>query len=412
LEGGYDAFNSESIFYNDVCTPFTNENGNDVLLDERRSDYFNENLQLCGKDCTFIEYNPSTHLYSCNCKIQGTKGNSNNIDTNIVTKQLPEEFYKKHKFSNIEVFKCASQVFSSEGQKKNFGSYVLMACFVSWVGALVFYIFKGKVNTLFNEINKNQIDNQIKEDAKPDDVDSKNEQCKKEYEGKQDFTESEENLNYASFEEAERDKRGFLRIYWSLLKNKQLLIFTFYTSTDHNLRVVKVALFILFMAFYFAFTALFFSDSIMKSIYIYKGNTDAAVHVPNIILSSLCCLIANFLVKFFSLSDRDYSKIQSENEPVKRKELIQKTQNLLKIKLMVMFAISGALITLCWYYVSAFCAVFKNSQGHYFTNVLIAFIVCNLWPCFTTLFAPLLRLKGIKNKSACMYKASKIISYI
>ena len=85
---------------------------------------------------------------------------------------------------------------------------------------------------------------------------------------------------------------------------------------------------------------------------------------------------------------------------------------MIKIKLIILFAISGALIGLCWYYVSAFCAVFKNSQGHYFINVLVAFIVCNLWPCVTSLIPPIFRLYGLGKENPCMYKVSQIISYI
>ena len=136
VSNGYDVFDSGSPFYNDVCSPFTNENGNDVLLDERRSDYFNENLNLCEQGCTFVSYNLSLKMYTCNCPIKTTIGQTfeNKEETNEVEKELPESFYKKHKHSNIEVFKCSSQVFSSEGQKKNFGSYCLLACLTSSIG--------------------------------------------------------------------------------------------------------------------------------------------------------------------------------------------------------------------------------------------------------------------------------------
>ena len=224
---------------------------------------------------------------------------------------------------------------------------------------------------------------------------------------------NEEQLNNADYDIAlNKDHRGYLKLYWSYLKLKQLFIFTFYTSTDYNLRIAKIALFILFVSFYFAFTALFFNDSIMRQIYIYKGNTDAAVHVPNIILSSLCCLIMNFIIRFVSLSERDIAKINCQRDEKIKKDLCEKTKKSLKIKLIILFAISGVLIALCWYYVSAFCAVFKNSQGHYFVNVLIAFIVCNLWPFVTSLIPPLLRIKGLKGESPCMYKASQIVAYI
>ena len=63
---------------------------------------------------------------------------------------------------------------------------------------------------------------------------------------------NEEQLNNADYDIAfNKDHRGYLKLYWSLLKLKQLFIFTFYTSTDYNLRIAKIALFILFVSFYF-----------------------------------------------------------------------------------------------------------------------------------------------------------------
>ena len=400
---GYDVFGSDSPFYNDVCTPFTNENGNDVLLDERKADYFNEQLNLCDDGCTFKEYNPQTHYYSCVCTIKG--------EGKVISKELNENFYKRHKNSNIEVFKCASQVFSSEGQKKNFGSYILMACFASFVGVAVFYFVKGsaKIDALFGRLSsmpanppKPSPSATSKENVKPpqgiNNID-------------RDFVLNDYELNAAPFDTAKnKDQRGFLQYYWSLIKSKQICIFSFYTSDDYNIKSIKIALFILFVSFYFAFTALFFNDSIMRNIYIYKGNTDAAVHIPNIILSSICSLIMMYIVRFVSLTERDATKIKYETQ--NKQELIEKSKKLMKIKAIILFAVSALLIGLCWYYVAAFCAVFKNSQGHYLTNVLFAFIVCNIWPFVTSLIAPILRRKALDSDNQCLYKASQIIAYI
>jgi len=398
---GYDVFSSDSPFYTDVCTPFTNENGNDVLLDERRSDYFNENLNLCDDGCTFVSYNPSTHLYTCSCPIKGTN------NTKIDSKELDESFYKKHKNSNIEVIKCASQVFSSEGQKKNFGSYILMACIVSFIGVAVFYFVKGKskVDEMINKISSSSIK---ANPPKPSEVPATSKEiAKRPNNGDEDGTLSDYELNSADFDTAkDKDNRGFLQYYWSLIKSKQICIFSFYTSDDYNIKSIKIALFILFVAFYFAFTALFFNDSIMRNIYIYKGNTDAAVHIPNIILSSICSLIMMYIVRFVSLTERDITKIK---HGTLNKE---NTKKLMKIKAIILFAVSALLIGLCWYYVAAFCAVFKNSQGHYLINVLFSFIVCNIWPFVTSLIPPILRRKALDNDNKCLYKASQIIAYI
>ena len=408
ITDGYDVFDSKSPFYHDICTPFTNENGQDVLIDDRQADYYN-NIKLCEKGCTFVNYNATTNYYTCNCPVKDSIDQQSDASEEV-SKKIPESFYKKHKYSNIEVFKCSSQVFSSKGQKKNFGSYVLIACIASFIGSVVFYFIKGtsSLHKTFNDLEGNPIPaNPPKPGEKSSDRNIKSEKA-----GYKDCVMNEEQLNNANYTIAEKyDDRGYLRLYWSLLKLKQMFIFTFYTSTDYNIRVLKIALFILFFAFYFAFTALFFNDSIMREIYIYKGNTNAAVHVPNIILSSLCCIIMNFIVRFVTLSERDISKINCETDVQNKKKLCKSTEKILKIKVIILFAVSFILLGICWYYVSAFCAVFKNSQGHYFVNVFVAFLVCNLWPCMTSLIPPIFRKKGLNNKSPCMYKASQIIAY-
>ena len=407
VNSGYDVFSANSAFYNDLCTPFTNENGNDVLIDQRRKDYFQEALNICKDGCTFKGYNATANSYSCECPV--IDSNTEDKNKEIITEQLPDDFYKEHTFSNIKVFKCASQVFSQKGQNKNFGSYTLLACLGSFVGVIVFYFIKGtkQLSSLisgFKPEEKHVVANPPK---KEDDPSSIERSIGKPEEVNKDDLLSDYGLNNADYEEAkEKETRSYWKIYWSLLKVKQLFIFTFYTTNDGNLRVIKIGLFILFISFYFAYTALFFNDSIMRNIYEYKGNTNAAIHIPNIILSSLFCLIMNLIVKLVSLSERDLLIIKKDNKKV---DSIQKK---IKIKTIILFAVSSALILLCWYYVAAFCAIFKNSQGHYFINVLVSFIVCNLWPCFTSLIAPALRKYALKKESSCMYKTSKIVAYI
>ena len=454
FENEYDPLDIESPFYNDICSPFTNENGNDVLLDSRRNDYYKD-VNLCETNCQYIGYNASTRMYSCRCGIKATPGDESSeyIGTEIVKNEMPEDFKELiSRKSNIKVFKCISQVFSSKGQKKNYGSYILLACMASFIGVIIFYLNKEreKMNNILYELSS--IGSQHSNPPKPGKT---SEKSKKEHhhsshknENKEvkiknaqkikneiannkkstrevftkpplnpnsiqkDLVLSDDQLNFSPYTYAiKKDNRTYMQYYWSLLKMKQLFIFTFYTSKDYILRSTKIALFILFVAFYFAFTALFFNDNIMRQIYIYKGNANAAVHIPNIILSSICCLIMNLIVRFICLNERDINKIINEKNPDQRKGLVEKLKRNSRIKLIILYIVTGPLISLCWYYVSAFCAVFKNSQGHYFINVLIAFIVCNIWPCVTSFIPVFLRKKSLDNgTSETLYKISQIIS--
>ena len=120
----------------------------------------------------------------------------------------------------------------------------------------------------------------------------------------------------------------------------------------------------------------------------------------------------SFIIKFISLNERDKIAILNEKKPDDRISKAEILKRKMKIKIIVLFVISALLILLCWYYVTAFAAVFKSSQGTYILSVLGAFILCNIWPCITSLIAPIFRIKSLKDgNSECMYKFSKVISY-
>ena len=154
----YNPYDFESPFFNDICTPFTNENGNDVLLDDRRKDYYNSEVSLCEENCYFMGYNISLKMYACKCLTKSAVGEISGelTDENYQYKEMPDDFLDLvSRRSNIKVFKCASQVFSAKGQKKNFGSYVLIACFASFIGVIIFHFIKEKtaIDTIFNKLS-------------------------------------------------------------------------------------------------------------------------------------------------------------------------------------------------------------------------------------------------------------------
>ena len=51
-EEGVDIFNSESPLFSDICIPYTDENGNDIILTDRKKDLF-QNIKICSNGCTY-----------------------------------------------------------------------------------------------------------------------------------------------------------------------------------------------------------------------------------------------------------------------------------------------------------------------------------------------------------------------
>ena len=66
-EEGVDIFNSESPLFSDICIPYTDENGNDIILTDRKKDLF-QNIKICSMDA-LININYSTYKVICQCSL-------------------------------------------------------------------------------------------------------------------------------------------------------------------------------------------------------------------------------------------------------------------------------------------------------------------------------------------------------
>ena len=77
--------------------------------------------------------------------------------------------------------------------------------------------------------------------------------------GIQVYNFNEEEINSLSYEEAIKyDKRTFFQYYYSILKYKYTIFFTFFSKNDYNIFIIKLTLF-LFHFLYISQQAHFFS---------------------------------------------------------------------------------------------------------------------------------------------------------
>ena len=151
-EKGYDLFDENSNFYNDICTPFESPNGTDVSLSDRYNYYFNNNETVCQSNCKFSDYSLESQYLKCECDVSNTE-----IDTQEVKKFTPntlyESFYETLKFSNYKVLKCYNLVFNKNVLLRNKGSIIAIIYFILYLLFLCIYSFKG-INKLKIELAK------------------------------------------------------------------------------------------------------------------------------------------------------------------------------------------------------------------------------------------------------------------
>ena len=139
---GYDLFNIDDPFYQDICTPYKSPNGTDVSLSDRVNYYYNNGETLCQSNCKFSNYSMETQLLKCECDVSNSEIDSKEIKK-FTPKSIYESFYETLKFSNYKVLKCHNLAFSIKSLTSNKGGIIAIVYFGLFLISLIFYYVKG-----------------------------------------------------------------------------------------------------------------------------------------------------------------------------------------------------------------------------------------------------------------------------
>ena len=198
--------------------------------------------------------------------------------------------------------------------------------------------------------------------------------------GKQNYLNDYE-LNRLIYKEAIKiDKRTYFQYYLSLLKIGNLFLFSFVPNNDYNSMIIKICFFFFSFGIYYTVNALFFTDSTMGKIYDDNGKYDIIFQIPKILYSNLICTVINIIIKYLSLSEKDILKIKFITKKENINAKVAEIKKCLIIKFILYYLVSFILLIICWFYVSCFCAVYKNTQLYLIKDVLISFTLSLIYP--------------------------------
>jgi hypothetical protein len=204
------------------------------------------------------------------------------------------------------------------------------------------------------------------------------------------------------------DKRNFIEIYYSFLQYSQLIIFTFITKSDYNLRTIKIILFIFSFTLYLTFNALFFTDDSMSHIYKEGGKFDFLYNLPKTIFSGICCGIINFLLKFLSLTQNDIKKLYNIQNEKKIYLELSKFVKCWKIKLIIFYILIFIFMISFHIYIGTFCTVYINTQKHLIKSTIISYVLSMIYPFGICLVTTLFRKLSLYYKNKFLFILSKI----
>ena len=451
-------YNLSSEYYNDICYPYTTEAGTDIILQDRRNEYIDNNMFLCEDNCEYKGYDFENKKVICICKPKIIFESISKLTIN--KDQFLNSFTDIKNILNVYVMKCYKLLFSKKGLNNNIGSYLLLSIIFINILLLVLFIHKGynkiiekvksikvtnkkeikKENNIIiyhklkkkkesQSVNQNLDNNKRKikklkienvenlEDEKIFESSLSKIKIKQQNNINKIIEYNDHEINNFNYQDALRlDNRSFFQYYLSLLKRKQIIIFTFITTDDYNSKKIKISLFLFSFALFYFVNALFFDDKTMHKIYKDEGSFDFVYQLPKILYSTIISVIINTSVKYLSLTENnilEIKKIKNEEDNIDEKKA--KIVKCLNFKLIFFFILNFFFLILFWYYLGCFCAVYANTQMHLIKDSLISFGLSLLYPFCLNLIPGIFRIPAIKTEKKdqkCIYVISKIIQKI
>ena len=349
---------------------------------------------FCTKEKSNLENKINEEIYNKFEKKPKKSKTNNNIDNNknkddINSGTKPKKKRKKSKASNLR--KNSVSIKSSKipfvnvlpGEKNNLG--------------LIDNNKNNKMSMKYKlTTNENNINNKIED--KPN----------------QNNDYEMNNLDY--IQAIKYDKRTCCDYYWSLLKNKQLFLFTFCSFNDYNSGIIKKFIFFLSFAIHYTISALFFDDENMLQIYEDKGKYNISYQMPNIILSALFSnILLRLMLETLILTDRSVLYVKHQYTRQSAETAKEKILKCVNVKFTIFFIANFILLILFWFYLVSFNGIYENTQIYLIENTFIAFAFSLAYPFVWNIIPTAFRMSSLGTKNPekrCLYMASKICQLI
>ena len=211
------------------------------------------------------------------------------------------------------------------------------------------------------------------------------------------------------------DKRTFCQLYLSLLKVKNLILFSFFPVKDYNSMIIKLCIFSISFSIYYSVNFAFFNDEMIHKIYEIGGKYDVFYFIPKISISFAISYYITNIIKILFLSERNISEIRKQQTLSQANVVSDKVKRKLVIKYTIFFILGLIFLVFFWMLLSSFGAVYQNTQMFIFKNALISFAISLFYPFIINIFSCTFRICSLssgKNDNECVYKLSQILQIL
>ena len=223
-------------------------------------------------------------------------------------------------------------------------------------------------------------------------------------------------MNELDFDEAIiYDHRGFWELCWMEIKERQLIINTFFVKEKLKPFSIKLIVFIFSLTFYFVINGLLYDAKYVskqlkrthKTVYFFILDS-----IKRIIYSSIVGVIVNIIVGLLFKSDKNLRKAQAkykDNRVMLNGEVVKIYKNM-KIINIIFTIVNFIFMLMVWIYLFCFCGVYRNCQIDWLESACIIIGIMQILPFLISLLLALLRIIGLRCGVESCFKINAWIS--
>ena len=221
----------------------------------------------------------------------------------------------------------------------------------------------------------------------------------------------------------EYDKRSFWRIFYISMLTKSNLVNIVLFKTPLDLLSLRIILFIFENSCDLAFNTIFYSNTSISDKYHYKGKRIFLFSlINNLIQSVISSVISIIIVNLFQLmiesrdsfkdifKEQEKKMRQNKNYKVSKETKIEILRQIriifskIKCKILIFLILNFSIILFFYYFVTAFCEVYKETQICWIYDFFISFLIFLATEMAISLLITLFYTLSIRYKLNFIYK--------
>ena len=239
-------------------------------------------------------------------------------------------------------------------------------------------------------------------------------------------------LNSDDYDEAiNYEQRSFCRIFFIYLISKENILNIIFYNPPLELKPMRLIIFIFNFACDFALNALFYLSDNISDKYHYTGTyRELYTLVNNLTISLVSTIVTFILLYFFESLTKSNKKIEKlfrqqdnllkkdkkykvNNETINEiKNNIEKIMKCLKFKIILFLIFEALFMSFFFYYVTAFCQVYQNTQVSWILDCISSFVISLIITLVISYLASVFYKLSIQYKIKVLYKISVLVYQI